>query len=151
MSGLLQRIQASEEEARQAFEDGVCLPLFLYDHSGLSLSTNGNVYPFNDRWDAGQIGYIYITNEKICKEYSVKRISKKLKAKVIQLLNGEIETYNDYLSGNVYGFVISNVTVCNHGDEHEDHEDSCYGFYGSDFDTNGIWDHVRNKEDWIKQ
>jgi len=45
-------------------------PIYLYDHSGLTISTQ----PFNDRWDSGLLGYIYVTKERVRKEYGVKRI-----------------------------------------------------------------------------
>ena len=32
------------------------LPLYLYDHSGLTMSTND----FGDRWDSGCVGFIYM-------------------------------------------------------------------------------------------
>lgn len=35
------------------------LPLYLYDHSGITMSTTS----FNDRWDSGQVGYIYASRE----------------------------------------------------------------------------------------
>lgn len=36
------------------------LPLWLYDHSGISISCGERTYPYNDPWDSGQVGYIYI-------------------------------------------------------------------------------------------
>ena len=48
--------------------DVVALPVFMYDHSGLSLST-GREYPFDDRWDSMQVGFIYCTLEKAKKEF----------------------------------------------------------------------------------
>ncbi len=32
----------------------IIMPLFLYDHSGITISCS-NSYPYNDRWDAGQV------------------------------------------------------------------------------------------------
>lgn len=42
----------------------VCLPLYLYDHSGLTMNTTG----FSCYWDSGQVGWIYATKEKLRKE-----------------------------------------------------------------------------------
>ena len=39
----------------------VILPLYLYDHSGISISTHS----FNDPWDSGQIGWTYATPEEV--------------------------------------------------------------------------------------
>ena len=40
------------------------------------------------------------------------------------MMQGEMEVYNDYVSGEVYGYNIEN------GDD--GFEDSCWGFYGDD-------------------
>lgn len=126
-------------------KDVISLPLFLYDHSGLSMSTNRN-YPFNDRWDSMQVGYIYITFEDIRKAYGIKRLTSKLIDKVINVLVSEVETYNLYLHGEVYGFEIVELKTCNLGHEHEETLDSCFGFYGSNFEDNGIFDYAG--EEW---
>lgn len=124
------------------------LPIFMYDHSGVSISTSGNQYPFNDYWDAGQIGYIYATYENIRKEYSVKRISKETMQKAKKVLLGEVETYDQFLRGDVYGFVLVGLEKCDHGVEHENPIDSCYGFYGNDATKNGMLEHLDAK--WKK-
>ena len=101
--------------------DTFMLPVYLYDHSGLRMSTGS----FNDRWDSGQVGFIYVSKKKVREEYSCKRITKKLEEKVYKILEAEVETYDQYLSGQVYGFVVE--------DENENVLDSCWGFYGLDY------------------
>jgi len=46
----------------------VWLPLWLYDHSGLSMSCGERVYPYNDSWDSGQVGWIIMTKATALKE-----------------------------------------------------------------------------------
>jgi hypothetical protein len=116
----------------------VILPLFLYDHSGITMKTT----PFGDRWDSGQVGFVYVTKEKLKEEYSVKRITKKLLQKATEILINEVKTYDQYLVGDIYSFTVSALSKCNEGHEHENVIDSCGGFYGSDFATNGITDHI---------
>ena len=41
-------------------EHYVILPLYLFDHSGISISTGS----FHDPWDSGQVGFIYASKEK---------------------------------------------------------------------------------------
>lgn len=96
----------------------VILPLYLYDHSGITMSCA----PFSCPWDSGQIGYIYVTKDKVRAEYSVKRISKKTLALVTKCLQQEVTTYDEFLTGQVYGYVVE--------DENGEHIDSCFGFYG---------------------
>ena len=102
-------------------QDGVILELYLYDHSGITMSCA----PFSCPWDSGQVGYIYATREQILKEYGGTRPTKGKREKARKLLAGEVETYDQYLTGDVWGYVV----------EHEASgwEDSCWGFYGSDY------------------
>lgn len=96
----------------------VILPLYLYDHSGITMSTGS----FNDPWDSGQVGWIYATHEAIKQNYMVKRLSKKLVNRAISLLEGEVKEYALYLEGNVWCFECI--------DEEGNTVDSCCGFYG---------------------
>jgi hypothetical protein len=114
------------------FEKFVAHRVYLYDHSGLALSTSS----FNIRWDSGQIGYIYCTKEKAIAEYGKKILTKAIRERVLQYMDGEIKTYNQYLQGDVYGFQIE--------DEDGTHLDSCYGFYGTDWKDNGMLSHIDN-------
>ncbi len=120
-----------EELEKTIVEDnnvGVILPLYLYDHSGLSISTT----PFSCVWDSGKIGFICVSKLKILDEFGGKIVTKKLKEKVEGILKGEVETYNQYLQGDVYGYVVSKVTTCDQGHEHKKVYDSVWGFYGQD-------------------
>jgi len=104
----------------------VIAPLYLYDHSGISIKI-GNFYGCglpqgHARFDSGQIGFIYVDKETLKKEYSVKRITKKTKDKAREVLENEVKTYNDYVSGNVYGYQVE--------DKEENDIDSCWGFIG---------------------
>lgn len=91
----------------------VVLPLYLYDHSGITMSTGA----FSCPWDSGQVGWIICTPEQIREEYKKKRISKKMRADVERVLKEEVSTYDDYLTGNAWGFDIEGG-------------DSCWGFIG---------------------
>ena len=44
----------------------VILPIYMYDHSGITISTE-HVYPYTDRWDAGRLGLIYANKGTIRK------------------------------------------------------------------------------------
>ena len=109
----------------------IAIPVFMYDHSGLWINTTG----FSCPWDSGQVGYIYISKEKVRREYSCKRISKKLKEMIREMLCSEVDLYNDYLCGNVYGFTLTDK-------ENAEEIDSSCGFYGTDYIENGIFDYV---------
>lgn len=110
------------------FEKYVALPLYMYEHSGISISTT----PFSCKWDSGQLGYIFCTKEKALEEFGGKKVTKKVREKCFSNFVSEVETYDTWQKGEVYGFNAS------YGDE----EDSCGGFYGTDWENNGILDHL---------
>ena len=115
------------------------LPLYLYDHSGITISTG----PFNCPWDSGQIGYIYVTKEAIKKEFNRKIMSKKLEQKAIDIMRSEVNTYDDYLTGSVYGYVIEPT------DENKEIncDDSCWGFFGCNHEKSGLMEMAKNAID----
>ena len=115
----------------------IVLPLYLMDHSGLSMNTGG----FGCPWDSGQVGIIYVSKEQVRKEWGVKRISPKLHKQIVACLEGQVETYDDYLTGNVWGYTV----------EDEDGEvlDSCAGFYGDWERASGCLDEARFTADSV--
>lgn len=113
------------------------LPLYLYDHSGITISTG----PFSCNWDSGQIGWIFVSKDKV-KEEGIDE------SKVEDYLKGEVETYDQYLTGDVYGYKIYEVTTCSLGHEHQEDLDSCWGFYGEEYCLQEAKDIVNH---WIEK
>lgn len=93
----------------------VMLPLYLYDHSGITMSSA----PFSCPWDSGQVGWIYADCETVQKEYGEVTAETLEKARCV--LSGEVETYDYYLTGQCYFFQLF---------EGETEVDSCGGFLG---------------------
>jgi hypothetical protein len=129
-------VQPKEDPAEwlkeNAPEGSIVLPLHLYDHSGITMRTGA----FGDPWDSGQVGWIVATPAKIRENYGVKRITKKLRAKVEACLESEVKTYDDFLTGDVWGYTIESVKDCEScGTQVPDDKavnDSCWGFIGGD-------------------
>jgi len=107
---------------------GVILPLYLYDHSGITMNTT----EFNCVWDSGQVGFIFISKENILKNFGGKILTKKLKERVTNYLIDEVKIYDSYLTGNVFGFKVFKVTECELKHKHETLLDSCWGFFSED-------------------
>jgi hypothetical protein len=97
--------------------DAICLPVYLYSHSGDTISTS----PFSCPWDSGQLGFAYVTREKARNEFGWKRITKEREEKILDLIRGEVETYDTYIKGEVYGYIVK--------DKDGDELDSCWGYY----------------------
>ena len=113
--------------------------LNVYDHSILTISTSSN-YPYNDYWDAGCVGWIYVSKERALEEwvgiperdengeiiriphhhsngnitYSAKYtpITEENWKEVAEYhMNNEVKTYDQYLTDDVYGFTLSKTVV----------------------------------------
>lgn len=125
----------------------VILPLYLRDHSGLAMS----IGEFADPWDSGPVGFI-VVDAKRARENWLRPdatwdtmlptndgpdITMREYAK--RVLEAEVETYDTYLRGDIYGFIVEERNICpTCGAGDWDTVDSCWGFYGSDVDTNGM-------------
>lgn len=97
------------------------LNLYLYDHSGITMRTSR----FSDPWDSGQVGVIFLTHETVRKEWresSGELTDEQVVEKALACLEAEVETYDQYLTGDIYGFVVV--------DSEGETLDSCWGFYG---------------------
>jgi hypothetical protein len=116
-----------------------CLPLYLYDHSGITMSTG----PFTCPWDSGQVGWIIATRESLASGgHNVDELDV---AKVEEWLRGEVETYDQHIRGDRWGFIVRKPHIdcdCPNCDGEGEEEDSCWGFYGDDPAENGMLDHL---------
>lgn len=174
-------------------ENVIYLPLYLYDHDGITMNTTG----FSCPWDSGQVGWIYATKDRFREEtgytddelfnqdkHRIPKVGERVKVKgyedwgqvkaideetitvdldwnkilnarkpenilvvttndieevmadkAKEILIDEVRLYDDYLRGNVFGFVLEKKEVCaccGHIDYKE--IDSCWGFYGLDYE-----------------
>ena len=143
----------SMRELLEQYGEIAMLPLYLYDHSGITMSTG----PFSCQWDSGQVGWIYVSKAKVFEE-QLGWIAPELRATgdpsilndrknwefpnnknwekiAYHHLESEVGIYDDYLTGNVFGYKLFEVGK----DDNETCEiDSCYGYYGNEYEKNGI-------------
>lgn len=68
--------------------DSNYLPVYMYDHSGLWVSTE----PFFCPWHSGQVGFIFGTDDAVLKQ--------------------EVETFNQYLQGDIWYYICDNGESC---------------------------------------
>ncbi|KJS20499.1 MAG: hypothetical protein VR72_14830 [Clostridiaceae bacterium BRH_c20a] len=90
-------------------------PIFMYDHSGITINTKG----FSCPWDSGQVGWIFASHDTIKNEFG--QINDETIEKAKALLKSEVKEYDYYLSDQCYGFRLykSNEEIA-----------SCWGFSG---------------------
>ena len=135
-------------------KDFEMLPLYLYDHSGLTISTSS----FSCRWDSGQLGWIYISREQMLSAWGDKsqRLTEQVREKARKCLKAEVTEYDLYLQGEVYGICIDRLVNVSddpdlpkwesdttrrlmgyNGDGSAIHtssaDDTCWGFYGDEY------------------
>jgi hypothetical protein len=134
--------QDPEEYLEDLPQGSLVLPLFLFDHSEIGMSTTG----FNDPWDSGQVGFVYVTLAKVREEYG--DITQASLEKARKCLVGEVETYDCFLRGNIWGFAVESADVCECCGRPGITEeiDSCWGFYDMEGEhcsaLDGIREHV---------
>lgn len=121
-------------ELLQQSDKLVLLPLYVYDHSGMTISTS----PFYCPWDSGQVGWIYCTIET-----AKKKLGHTDRKKIEEALKAEVKVYDQYLRGDVYGFILKEKKSCEScGAVKLEDIDACWGFFGDDLKENGMKDAI---------
>lgn len=110
--------RCTADELREVYRNNdpilAIFPLNLYDHSGLSVSIGG----YTCAWDSGQVGWIIITCSK----------ARKMGWDLTnppnweEIIKSEVKTYDDYLTGQVFGYEIIG--------RDDNILESCWGFIG---------------------
>lgn len=105
------------DEIAAGIEDGslIGLPVYAYIHGGVTISTGA----FSCPWDSGQCGFVYCKASDAEDEWAG---DPHFRANAIRVLSGEVKTFDQYLRGDIYGYVIEG--------KDGDVVDSCWGFYG---------------------
>ena len=96
------------EECILRIDGVVMLPVYVYDHGAVSVST----YVPTCQWDSSHIGYIYASPDMVEKIGSNPEYTEKA-------LRAEIEEYNQYINGEVYEYTIESPYT----------DESCTGHY----------------------
>lgn len=125
-------MRAVERYLRLARGAVVVAPLYLYDHSGISISMGApnrfdnptvrtDEYGVGLGWDSSMIGFAYVTAERLeelCGD-----------ADPVEVLRVEVDVYDQWLQGRVYWYIVRG----------SDGEilDSCGGFLGGGVDAEG--------------
>lgn len=124
-----------------AMPELVWLPLWLYDHSGITMSCGDRTYPFNDRWDSGCVGFAVITRKKYLERNP--DAGDDWTEKAIAAIQEEIRIYDAYISGEMYQYELRST------DSRDDNvftrwcdEECGAGYVGSDILTNNMVDNI---------
>lgn len=116
------------EEVQAAFDRGEIVYfgwIWGYEHGGLTIRLS-KTNPYSCQWDSGLAGVVYVTREK------AKRDWPKLGGRTLWLAcertaKGEIETMDQYLTGDVWGYLAWPEGESKFAGE------NCSGFYGYEY------------------
>lgn len=120
--------------------------IYMYDHSGQTISLTS----FGDPWDSGICGIIYVDKKTVLKECGG-ATKDNWKEKAFEQMKAEIEVYDQFIRGDVYGFRLCEAHQTQHKDLRNKEEwettewrqiEACSGFYGDDPNENGLFDEV---------
>ena len=101
----------------------ILYPVSKYDH-GLVEYFLG----ISSGWDTGAVGVIFAEKKKICEWFNVKKVTQKVREKVAQNFESELELYTDYANG--YGMYSVEIEKFS-GEQVE----ICAGYYKPDHET----------------
>lgn len=99
-----------------------CFNLEAYIHSGVRLALENKGHFPDRQWDVSVLGIVFVSKEEA-----------RTRGRAQKRALGLIKTWNDYLSGNVYGYSVEGVF-------------SCWGYYG-DFETSGLLESAKREID----
>jgi hypothetical protein len=123
-------------------KDTIIYKVYAYIHGGIALQMvpfPEGENPYECPFDSGFCGFCFVSKADARNEYG--RLTSKILVLIEQILKTELDTYNQYLEGDVYGYQMFDQT----GIE----EESCWGFYGSDWTENGLFESAGIKSDDI--
>ena len=149
------------------------LPLWIYEHSGMSMSYGTRTGQYADPWDSGCAGWIIAKKSDILKDavdilrdeqgkpimiehkhdgapstYSVKTApltEETWRKRAIEIMECDVVLYDAYLRGDVYSYSLFESSIPEAGKEPEWEEcDHCGGFYGYNIYENGMLDTIGN-------
>lgn len=90
-------------------------PVTIYSHSGVRIYLGEPCC----RWDSAIVGYYVIHKDELKTQFNSKRISKKQIKRAFEIMDSEVETFSNWVEGNVYQFQLY---------KNGEFVDSCSGF-----------------------
>lgn len=129
---ILDALPISDKIALLERKDYFFMGLSVYEHSGITMYVGRPSDHYDGQWDCSYVGWIYTTKKEILEcggQLKGKRKWRKVtnrnwKEAAQTWLEGEVEIYDMYLTGEVYGYIKEKWDGYDWIDD-----DSCWGFY----------------------
>ena len=110
-----------DDEGRPNYEDYIIIPIYMYEHSGMTIKASEKGNPFSCPWDSGCAGLIAVDKATAIKEYG--ELTEETINKVKDYLIAEIHELDLLYTGQVFGYRVIDLN-----DDDETEVDSCWGF-----------------------
>jgi hypothetical protein len=104
----------TNEKGVMMYKNYFVFVLYAYIHSGVVLSVGSHNFP-DARWDVSTTGFVLVKKDKY----------NKTEEEAFKVAESVTEEWNQYLSGDVYGYRVTSAD-----DDFDDVIHSCWGFYG---------------------
>lgn len=90
-------------EIEKIYEPVIVETIYMYDHSGITLSLS----PFNCPWDSGRLGFIIVTKADFEKEFGITKETSEKEyndciKQALEVLKAEFKHYKHYAQGDVF-------------------------------------------------
>lgn len=166
-------IQEWESNKGTDFSEYHIFGVDAYIHSGIALSLAGKTNFPDRRWDVSTTGFVLVKKD-LLKGSSIDEEDLTEEESITNYAEGLIKNWNTYLSGEVYGFKlfsidnywkisehqldsIANDNIINTSDftntanllEELNEIDSCWGFYGSEYEA--LFDYLDLKKEELEE
>lgn len=110
----------------------VTLPISMYEHSGITLWLGSKWDHYDAQWDCSSIGFAYVEKSTANKEGMLdpgEEYDHDWRKWAYAMMEGEMETYDQFVRGEVYGYMIEDEN----GEEASDALlCGCWGFFGDE-------------------
>lgn len=136
------RDQAEKYVEKWMDESLLVLPVYVYEHGGIAMSTGGYSCP----WDSGQAGFIYVSKTEALKIYQAKKWSKKLEERALEGMKSYIKYLDAICQGSVYGWSVT--------DKDGDVLDSVWGYVETEYPMEKTYvyqEGMETLEYWVKK
>lgn len=124
---LCEKLQLIEESGEVAM-----LPISMYEHSGITLWLGSKWSHSDAQWDCSTIGFAYVEKSTAEQEHMLRSGTKchnDWKEWAYSMMEGEMKTYDQFVRGEVYGYMIEDEN----GEEgSDDYLSGCWGFFGNE-------------------
>ena len=127
--------------------DTYFLPIYMYDHSGQTISLSS----FGDPWDSGVCGFIFVTKEQMKKAGYDVSDEETWHKEAEKIMDKEIEVYDYYIKGECYAVRTDKLIKVRHINEDTgeqwdtvelEFQDCLGGFLGTNILENGMLDDI---------